>query len=103
MGGCAIACTAGLLLAVLAPSVFADNDDRGRHGDRGGYGDRGGHHGQSVRERRHEWRNDGGAYTYRPQYNAPYYYSAPVYVPPPVYYAPRQSPGISLFFPLDLR
>jgi hypothetical protein len=24
-------------------------------------------------------------------------------VPPPVYYAPRQSPGITLFFPLDLR
>jgi hypothetical protein len=24
-------------------------------------------------------------------------------VPPPVYYRPQQSPGISLFFPLDLR
>ena len=97
MAGCAIACTAGLLLTVLSPTALADDDDRGRNGDRGG------RHGQVERERRHEWRNDGGAYTYRPQYNAPYYYSAPVYVPPPVYYAPRQSPGISLFFPLELR
>jgi hypothetical protein len=24
-------------------------------------------------------------------------------VPPPVYYEPQQSPGINLFFPLDLR
>ena len=52
---------------------------------------------------RSQWRDDGDYYNYRPRYAQPYYYSAPVYVPPPVYYAPRQSPGISLFFPLDLR
>jgi hypothetical protein len=31
------------------------------------------------------------------------YQSQPVYVPPPVYYAPRPSPGISLFLPLNIR
>jgi Ni/Co efflux regulator RcnB len=33
----------------------------------------------------------------------PNYYAQPVYAPPPVYYAPQPSPGISLFFPLDIR
>jgi hypothetical protein len=52
-----------------------------------------------------EWKGDRGRpnYVYRPVYQEPYYYSAPVYAPPPVYYAPQQSPGISLFFPLDIR
>ena len=35
-------------------------------------------------------------------YRRPYRY-APVYAPAPVYYPPRPSPGISLFFPLDVR
>jgi hypothetical protein len=42
-------------------------------------------------------------YGYSNQNRQPYYnYAQPVYVPPPVYYGPRQSPGISLFFPLNL-
>jgi hypothetical protein len=40
---------------------------------------------------------------YRPMYQDPYRYSQPVYAPPPVYYEPQPSPGISLFFPLDIR
>ena len=40
---------------------------------------------------------------YRPVYQEPYRYSEPVYAPPPVYYEPQPSPGISLFFPLDIR
>jgi len=44
-----------------------------------------------------------GGYGHRPEYRRPYNYAQPVYVPPPVYYEPQQSPGISLFFPLDLR
>ena len=47
---------------------------------------------------------------YRPAYQHPYHYSQPVYAPPPAYYYPDQrpgislqSPGISLFFPLDIR
>ncbi len=38
-----------------------------------------------------------------PPERRPYYYAQPVYVPPPVYYEPQQSPGISLFFPLDFQ
>jgi len=68
--------------------AFADHDDRGAHHDNGR------HRGPPVhvdRDRR----------DYRPEYRQPYY-AQPVYVPPPVYYAPRQSPGISFFLPLDL-
>lgn len=77
-----------------ASSALArDNDGRGWHQDRHGHGDHG----------RREWRGDRDHYYYQPEYRRPYYYSQPVYVPPPVYYEPRQSPGVSLFFPLDLR
>ena len=65
--------------------AFADNDDHGRNGRDHRRDD----------HRRGEW--------YHPEYRHPYVYAQPVYVPPPVYYAPRQSPGISLFFPLDFR
>lgn len=41
-------------------------------------------------------------YGYRYGYRQPYSYAQPVYVPPPVYYGPMQSPGVSLFFPLNL-
>jgi len=76
--------------------AFSDND-----GERRGHADKGWHKGESRGERdddRREWRP-----AYRPVYQEPYYYSRPVYAPPPVYYPPPQSPGISLFFPLDLR
>ncbi len=98
----------GALLVVggfNAAPVGADND---RHRERGrgqGHG-----HGHEQRDNRfsdsyrhREWRSQDRTYSYRPAYPQPYLYSQPVYVPPPVYYAPRQSPGISLFFPLDLR
>jgi hypothetical protein len=63
--------------------------------ERPAYRDNGLHRGQQMRDRdRRE---------YRPVYQHPYYYSQPVYAPPPVYYQPQQSPGISFFFPLDLR
>jgi hypothetical protein len=48
--------------------------------------------------------------SYRPAYQHPYRYSQPVYAPPTAYYYPEQrpgislqSPGINLFFPLDVR
>jgi len=75
--------------------ALADNDD--------GYGrgDRHGDHGQRDRHGdngRREWRGDREGYGY------PYTYAQPVYVPPPVYYEPRrESSGISIFFPIDLR
>lgn len=62
----------------ISPALARDDGhDRGWHGDRGDH------------------RGDRGRRDYR--------YERPVYVPPPVYYEPRQSPGISFFFPLDLR
>jgi len=88
----------GAGLTSLAPGVAcADNDNhRGR-----GHEQRGRNHGDGDRHR--QWRGEDRGYVYRPYYPQPYLYAQPVYVPPPVYYAPRQSPGISLFFPLDLR
>jgi len=76
-----------------------------QRGNEYGRGAPGGDHGQ------HAWHGNRHGYQsgyqpeYRPGYRpGPYYqYAEPIYVPPPVYYEPRQSPGISLFFPLDLR
>lgn len=54
----------------------AQHDGRGYHGDRG----------------------------YRREYRRPdRFEQRAYYAPPPVYYAPPQSPGINLFFPLDFR
>ena len=82
---------ASVLGATSITPAFAKHND--------GHHDKGWHKGQQRGER--------GDYYYRdqrdPYYYHPYYYSAPVYAPPPVYYAPQPSPGISLFFPLDIR
>lgn len=82
------------VISVLSISpALADHDDD--HGRRGNWGDDDG---------RQEWRGDHDGYgRFRPGYLQPYNYAQPVYVPPPVYYPPQQSPGISLFFPLNLR
>jgi hypothetical protein len=95
-------------LSVLSiSSALADRDDNGRghwgghhgwhgDGDRDGWGDRGGYeYGNGYGGNRY-----GG---YQQGYPQPYGYAQPVYVPPPVYYPPQQSPGISLFFPLNFR
>ena len=86
-----------LTLSVLSiSSALADRDDYGgghwggHHGDRDGWGGGRGGYGNGY----------GG---YQPGYPQPYGYAQPVYVPPPVYYPPQQSPGISLFFPLNPR
>lgn len=78
----------------MAPA-FASRSDEHDRGDRQDHRDQRASHG--YRE------NYGYRQDYRPRYRRPYYYERPVYVPPPVYYEPRQSPGINLFFPLDLR
>lgn len=83
-----------LLLAGPASADKGERHERGRHFDKDS---------QRDWQNRREWHDDRGGYRYQPQYRRPYYYAQPVYVPPPVYYEPRQSPGISLFFPLDLR
>jgi len=77
----------------MTPAHGKGNDNRQGHQDQGL------HKGQSKGDRdRREYRP-----VYRPVYEHPYYYSQPVYAPPPVYYEPQPSPGISFFFPLDLR
>ncbi len=85
--------SASLAGSFLMSAAFAEQDNgHSRDGGHGNYGQR-----QDERGHRHDDRGQ------RHEYRRPYNYEQPVYVPPPVYYEPRQSPGISLFFPLDLR
>lgn len=49
------------------------------------------------------WHGEREVYSYQPDYRRPYRYAQPVYVPQPIYYEPRQSVGVSLFFPLEFR
>jgi hypothetical protein len=76
------------------PALARDDgrrDERQDQGRRDEHPDEGRQRGESHNDRdRHESQR-------------PYHYAQPVYVPPPVYYAPQPSPGISLFFPLDIR
>jgi hypothetical protein len=75
----------------LTPALAARNDGDGRDSR------------HDNRDRR-QWQSDHrGKFVYQRQYRQPYNYAQPVYVPPPVYYEPQQSPGITLFFPLDFR
>ena len=88
----------GLILA-SAISVLSISSALADHDNGHGGGNRGNNHGHQ------KWRGDHDGYGhggYRPGYQQPYTYSQPVYVPPPVYYPPQQSPGISLFFPLNI-
>lgn len=78
----------------ILPAFAAKDDGRGQ-------ADRHGNQNQRMHSRHYE----GGSYRreYRHGYRQPYNYAQPVYAPPPVYYEQQQSPGISFFFPLDLR
>jgi hypothetical protein len=87
-----------IVMALAVASVMggmAITPALGDNYDRQGHRDNGRHNGQ--------WRGDRDRRDYRPEHQHPYYYSQPVYAPPPVYYAPQPSPGISFFFPLDIR
>lgn len=93
---------ASALSGLSMSSALADeNDDYGRGDRQGDHGQRGARHGDHGQ--RGEWRGNREGYGYGTDYRQPYTYAQPVYVPPPVYYEPRPSPGISLFFPLDIR
>lgn len=101
--------TTGLTASAAVAREHDDGDDRPdrgwhryhyQHNDHNRSGDLYDRYGNY---RQPEWRGDRRGYRYRPDYRRPYRYAEPVYLPPPVYYEPRQSPGISLFFPLDLR
>lgn len=99
--------TSGLFMSpALADNGDHHGQDRGVQGDhsqRGRFDRRYENHRPEHRpeyrpEHRPDYRSE-----YRPEYRRAYRYAQPIYVPPPVYYEPRQSSGISLFFPLDLR
>jgi hypothetical protein len=77
----------------MTPAFGAENSNRGRDGNRD----------HATQNRGHN--TDRGRHDNRPQNRSTYRYeyAQPVYVPPPIYYAPQPSPGISLFFPLNLR
>ena len=54
------------------------------------------------------WHNHWGEHDHRDydrnrHHKRRYHYAQPVYAPPLVYFEPRQSPGISIFFPLEFR
>ena len=110
-------------ILVSAISVLSISSAFADRGEGHGWGNRGGGYGQQEWRGDHDrdggyghrgWRGDhdrdgygyGGGF--RPGYQQPYTYAQPIYVPPPVYapppmyYAPRQAPGINLFFPLNL-
>ena len=88
----------------ISPALGQYNESRARAAqDRDRYDDRN----RNDRRERYDRRDQRA---YQPAYEHPYRYSRPVYAPPPTYYYPEQrpgisfqSPGISLFFPLDLR
>ena len=90
----AIALASAMMSLSISPAL-ADRD--GNHGR----GDRHGRHSQQHWQGGHDGYRQG--HGYQPMHRQPYYYAQPVYVPPPVYYEQQRSPGISLFFPLDLR
>jgi len=87
-----LAATLGLLFA--GPALADRNDHQKRDRQRIEQSRK-----HDQREWREQHRDDRGQYGNYRTYRQP----QPVYLPPPVYYAPPQSPGISLFFPLDLR
>jgi hypothetical protein len=84
--------------SLITLPAYADHNDQGGHnrGQEGNQGQHGNGHYQHD-GRHHDNRREGGPGYY------PYMYAQPVYVPPPVYYPPMPSPGISLFFPIELR
>jgi hypothetical protein len=86
----ALVCASVMGGMAMRPALAKDNDKRAEHQDKGR------HKGESHADR------DRRGYQ-RPYYPQRGYYSQPVYAPPPVYYAPEQSPGISIFLPLDIR
>jgi hypothetical protein len=75
----------------MTPAFGDEHDNRG-----GNARDRG--HDTARDQHRDRNRHDNRRDNYRP-----YRYAQPVYAPPVVYDRPEPSPGVSLFFPIDLR
>ena len=95
-----LALVLGLLVAggvAMTPAFGDEHGNQGQGHNKGGEGARG------FQRDRHDNRNHRN---YRRDEHNPYYpymYAQPVYAPPPVYYPPMPTPGVSLFFPIELR
>jgi hypothetical protein len=79
----------GLAGISLMPAHAEGNDQRDEHPHKADHKD------QGHRDREDHDRNGRG-------HEEPRFYPQPIYAPPAVYYPPQQSPGISLFLPLDI-
>jgi Ni/Co efflux regulator RcnB len=85
----ALIAVCGVAGSSMVPAHAEGNDKRDEHHDQGN------HKGEKHDDRNRNERE-------RPRYEQPRFYPQPVYAPPVVYYPPQQSPGISLFLPLDI-
>jgi len=85
----ALIATCGMTGIGMMPAHADGNDKHDEHQDKGNHKDQG--HG----DKDHGDRDRRG-------HQEPHYYPQPVYAPPPVYYPSQQSPGITLFVPLDI-
>ncbi len=83
---------AALVLALPAPRVGAEEG-----------GKRDEHRGAASAQRSEPHRNPAHRDRDRHGYAQGNYYPQPFYAPPPVVYVAPQSPGISLFVPLEIR
>jgi hypothetical protein len=97
-----------LIAFSISPASAQRDDSRdARHGndnerareDRGNAQHRGASERYDRQDDNDRYRRGG----YQSERRRGYSYAQPVYVPPTVYREPRQSPGISLFLPLDFR
>jgi len=86
----ALALASAISGLAISPALADNNDGH----------DQGKHHKNYGQSKKH---GDNEGYDGYRSEQGPYIYAQPVYAPPPVYYEPRPSPGISFFFPLDLR
>jgi ABC-type Zn2+ transport system substrate-binding protein/surface adhesin len=85
----ALIAVCGITGVSVMPAHADGNDKRDEHQDKSNHKDQG--HG----DKDHRDRN-------RRAHEEPLYYPQPIYAPPAVYYTSQQSPGISLFVPLDI-
>ena len=85
-----------LVSGLSTSSALADRHD---DHDRGGW--HGDHHSQRESRDHREGHGHWREHQRRDGYERGDSYERPVYVPPPVYYEPRQSSGLSFFFPFD--
>jgi hypothetical protein len=90
------------LASLVAGTAMSPASADGRHGHEGRGGGYGGGRGDGYGRgySRDNWHSGYGRSDWR---GGAYYEPYAVYAPPPVYYPPQPSPGVSLFFPIQIR